>query len=108
MTAEHVFGVTVAGDSSCDKCCCQSCHSLFATRRVCAQLWRRCAAATPEPASDPCHHAPLRAMQMKAAAFQFLHAAQQPCILHVMLHVAGREEAAHRPVHVLCWLRSKH
>lgn len=62
------------------------------------------------PLSQPVtrHHAPLRAMQMKAAAFQFLHAAQQPCILHVMLHVAGREEAAHRPVHVLCWLRSKH
>lgn len=32
MTAEHVFGVTVAGDSSCDKCCCQSCHSLSAAR----------------------------------------------------------------------------
>lgn len=80
----------------------------FATRRVWAQLWRRCAAATPEPASNPCQHAPLRAMQMKAAAFQFLHAAQQPYILHVMLHVAGGEEAAHRPIHVLCWLRAKH
>lgn len=67
-------------------------------RCVCAQLWKRCAAATPELASDPCHRVPLHAMQMKAAAFQFLRSAQQPHILHVTLHVAGRKEAAHCPI----------
>jgi len=37
-------------------------------------------------------------MQMKAAASEFLYSAQQPCILHVTLHVAGHKEAALHPI----------
>lgn len=40
--------------------------------------WKGCATAAPELASVPHHHFPLRAMQMKAAAFWFLCSAQLP------------------------------
>jgi len=53
------------------------CAAGFVTGSVYA-LGKGSPTATPELASGPCHRVPLRAMQMKAAAFPFRRSARPP------------------------------